>query len=234
MRSILKEYSKLQMPDWYIYFKDELTEYFYNYNKTSIDKNDNWFERRELIVKTIVNAINDNTLYIGKTGSSFDSERQPVDTAIIHMTSSSPEKDNKKRDLDYINALCLIRLYCSVYSVKEEKYCGRPIFSGHYYEGKQTFIPYHYLINPDGSFLHILKDEYIGWQAGNWAVNTRSIAIAFVGSFINSSPDNRAILTANNIIKEYQNIKVMGHFEVINTTKCPGNKFKDWKQGLLV
>jgi hypothetical protein len=228
MRDIVLNKHKLENPDWYLYFQPQLAEYFYEYEKNNITEE--FLNKRELIVKTLITAIKENTLLLGKNGENFDSERKPIDTIIVHMTSTSYKKN---RDLDYLNVLDLIRLYASEYSRKNTPHYGKPIFSGHYYNGVQTFIPYHYLINPDGSFINILKDEYIGWHAGNWDINCRSIAIAFKGNFTNSFPSNAALKSAKNIITKYKNVKVLGHKEIIQTTKCPGDKFDDWRKSLI-
>lgn len=230
MSNILNEYNKLTNPNWYLYFQDQLSKYFYDYDKAKRD--DEFLDKREEIVRNIVKAIKNKNIGLGENGVNFDLERKSIDTIVIHMTSTSVKKDNI-RDFDYLNALDLIRLYCYEYSRKKNEYYSTPIFSGHYYNGIQTFIPYHYLIEPDGNVLHILKDEYIGWHAGNWDTNCRSIAIAFLGNFINSSPSNKALQSARKIIKKYKNINIVGHREICNITKCPGNNFKYWKENLI-
>ena len=148
------------------------------------------------------------------------------------MTGSSSKK-NDKRDVDYLNALDLIRLYCPIYSEQNREYYSKAIYSGHFYKDYQTFIPYHYLVDSDGIFENILKDEYIGWHAGNWDINCRSIAIAFYGNFSDSSPSKIALESARNIIKKYEDVKILAHKEVNSITKCPGEKFSLWKDKLI-
>ena len=231
MNNILIEYNRLCEPDWYLYFEKQLRKYFYDYEKQEITKD--FINQRNLIVNVILKALKNNTLGIGNSGENFDKERKPIDTIIIHMTSTSSQKNDNPRDLDYLNALDLIRLYASEYSREKNSYFGKPIFAGHYYNNKQIFIPYHYLINPDGSYLNILKDEYIGWHAGNWNINCRSIAIAFVGNFINSKPSSKALVSAKDIIHKYKDVNIFAHKEVTAKTECPGNRYISWKKELI-
>ena len=234
MRDITVQKNMLLKPDWYLYFYDQLSEYFYNYDENKIGKEKEWFEKRKNIVETIKDSISKNKICFGTKGNNFDSEREKIDTIVIHSTSTGHGNESED-DIEYLNALTLIRLYCREYSSKKRDYHGRPIYSGHYFNNKQTFIPYHYLIEKNGKIHHILKDEYIGWQAGNWNINCKSISIAFIGSFENSEPTDIAIQSAKNIIQKYPKSKIIGHSEIIET-RCLGNNFLNntkWKNKLI-
>ena len=102
---------------------------------------------------------------------------------------------------------------------------GLPIWSGHFYQGRQTFMAYHYLIRKDGSYEQVLKDHEIGWQAGNWEVNCRSIALCFVDNLEQKTPTPEAVQTAKEIISRYPEAQIKGHREINPKTTCPGELF---------
>jgi hypothetical protein len=234
MRDITVQKDKLLRPDWYLYFYNQLDEYFYHYDENKIGKEKEWSEKKKSIVETIIDSRLKNKIYLGDKGNDFDSERKKIDTIVIHSTSTNPENDYTNK-IEYLDSLTLIRLYCREYSSKQRDYYGKPIYSGHYFNNKQVFIPYHYLIEKNGKIYHILKDKYIGWHAGNWDINCRSISIAFIGSFKDSEPTEIALLSARKIIQKYPNSKVIGHPEIVQTN-CLGNNFLNntqWKNKLI-
>lgn len=222
-------YSLADDPKWYIHLKDYFEKYFFiQYNDK---KSQEWREDRSKIVNIIADLLESHKLSLGENGPDFDLERKEIDTIVIHHTSTP--SDTK---LSYLNALTLIRLYVSEFLDQKRDYYGLPIWSGHFYEAQQTFIPYHYLVRSNGSVEHILKDEYIGWHAGNWDINCRSIAISFVDELEEKAPTNEAINSAKEIIKKYKDCKVLGHCE-IRDTKCPGTLFlgeNGWKKKLEI
>ena len=236
-----------QSPDWYLQLHEMLAEFFYSYAGQKMPRE--WLKKREEIVKMVEELMKANLISLGNAGKpevsgmpgtsekvprhegkDHDKERKLIDTAIIHHTST---KHNAK--LSYIDALCLLRLYSRYYSNKENREHGRPIWSNHIINGKQTFIPYHYIIRRDGTFERCLSDEMIGWHSGNRETNCRSIAICFLDDLENSKPTEQAMATAIQIIKKY-NIstdKIFGHREINLKTTCPGKNFFEWKFQLL-
>ena len=109
---------------------------------------------------------------------------------------------------------------------------------------RQVFYPYHWLVYPDGSVKQLLRNREIGWHAGNWEVNCRSIAIALVGDYTNSVPSIIVLQAVADIIRTHYRFilkdGIIGHREVKmtapRTTTCPGNLFlgpQGWKQILL-
>jgi len=70
-----------------------------------------------------------------------------------------------------------------------------------------------------------LQDEQIGWQAGNWEINCRSIAICFLDDLKEKEPTKEAIQAAQDIIQKYRGCKLLGHKEVNEKTSCPGTLF---------
>ena len=220
--------SIFQSPDWNIKMNDMLNEFFYSYHGEKKDRA--WLEKRKEIIKMVEELMKANLIALGKEGKNHDAERKPIDTAIIHHTSTKPTAK-----LSYVDALCLIRLYAKTYGKKENSEYGKPIWSNHVMNGRQTFIPYHYIIRRDGTFERCLKDEMIGWHSGDWETNCRSIAICFLDDLENSRPTENAMKTAVQIIQKY-NIKpenILGHREISPKTTCPGKKFFEWKFELL-
>jgi hypothetical protein len=166
---------------------------------------------------------------LAETGEDLDAERQPIDTIVVHHTSGPASVYN----LPYLNAVHLLRIYLPPYR-EGKNHKGQPLWSGHFYKEQQVFWGYHWFIREDGVALRILPDEAIGWHAGNWEVNTRSIAICFAGNFMQQPPNSAMLAAARTIIQDNYNgsgTRIVGHREVRDTT-CPGDTFSDWK-GLL-
>jgi len=217
-----------QEPDWYLKLGGILSEYFFTYKGEK--KSKEWLKKREEIVKMVDELLRANLVALGNSGKDWDKERKDIECAIIHHTSTSP-----KASLGYLNALTLIRLYAKSYSSPESSEYGKAIWSNHVRDEKQTFIPYHYLIKRDGTFERALDDNWIGWHAGEWEMNTKSIGICFVDDLEDGKPSENAMKTAINIIKKYHISKdnVLGHREVKNSTTCPGKSFFNWKYELI-
>jgi len=217
-----------QKQDWNIKLHDLLAEFFYSYNGQKMPKE--WLKKREEILKMVEELLRANLICVGSSGKNHDADRKPIDTAVIHHTSTKPSAK-----LSQIDALGLIRLYGRSYGKKENSEYGKPIWSNHVLNGRQTFIPYHYIIMRDGTFERCLNDEMIGWHAGNWEINCRSIAICFMDDLENSKPTEPAMKTAINLIQKYriQSDKIFGHREINERTSCPGKKFYDWKYELI-
>jgi len=222
---------KFKNPQWYLELKPELSEYFYNYNGDKEKRSEKWFETRKELVNMICEFLDKDNIFLGKSGKNWDEERLPIDTIVIHHTSVPADMP-----MGFINALALIRLYAFVYSKENSEQYGQPIWSNHFYKNKPTFIAYHYLIKPDGSFKNILQENQIGWHSGDWEYNCKSIAICFFDDLKEKYPTEKAIQTAKEIIKKYPNCRIFGHQEIKNSTSCPGNMFLGelgWKNLLL-
>lgn len=125
---------------------------------------------------------------------------------------------------------------------------GQPPHSGHFRavgnELIEVFYAYQWLIRPDGTNERLLLDKDVGWQAGNWNVNCRSIAICFAGDFTSGQPTNEALDTCAKLIADYikkfpaikLETNVISHREVNPKTICPGGDFlgpDGWKQVLV-
>jgi N-acetyl-anhydromuramyl-L-alanine amidase AmpD len=90
----------------------------------------------------------------------------------------------------------------------------------------------------DGSFERLLDDDKVGWQAGNWDINKRSVAICLDNDYENQDPSDEILKKLAKFIKKnYPKIqpgKIVGHCEARQGTICPGINFKIiWKSKLL-
>lgn len=232
-----EEYTKIMScSNWYLKLLPEIKFFVLDYHdnmnqfEDDIDKKVFLKKRKEFIL-FISNFLNQMKCNNQKLEGIFDNERKTIDTIVIHHSSL---KSNTKVHL--IETMHLLNLYVRDFVNPTKSYYGRPIFSGHIYNGKQTFFAYHYIIFPNGTYLRPLKDEYIGWHCGDWEYNCRSIAICFHEDLQEKYPSKKALNTARNIIRSYSVAQILGHREIKSTTSCPGNKFlgsNGWKQELL-
>lgn len=224
----------LKNPDWYL-------ELFADFKKImgqreKVDEKTS-FEIKKELYSFFENQLTTNNIASGLTGPDWDKERKPIDAIIIHHSKNQPGLA-----LTMLNAVHLLKLYASYYANPtyegEEYIKGQPIYSGHFKDNKQVFYGYHWLLRMDGKFERLLEDKNIGWHAGNWEMNCRSIGICLDNDFTDSSPSDLVISLIVKIIKEnYPQIKsqnILGHREVNSKTTCPGNTFlTDWKQKII-
>lgn len=88
---------------------------------------------------------------------------------------------------------------------------------------------YHYVIEFDGLIVQLHPEEFIGYHAGNWKYNPRSIGICLAGDFTKHPVRPAQLDALTRLLSEIQsrwgipdtNIKL--HKEVrLNPTACPG------------
>lgn len=222
---------EIKKPDWYLFITKEYKRLKDLRNKISPEDNKNLkkdiydFFEQHLIAGDIA---------LGKTGKNFDEERKPIDTIVIHHTHNPPGMSAER-----LSAIILVRLYAFLYAKKMK---GNPVYSGHFRNNKQVFYPYHWIIRTNGEIERLLLDEEIGWHAGDWDINTRSIAIVLDNNYEDSIPSDKELSSIVSIIKEhYENIqkeRIFGHREINTKTTCPSNLFlsennKGWKEKIL-
>lgn len=176
-------------------------------------------------------ALRDDLVSLGTSGHKFDDERELVDTVVIHHTSAKPGYK-----LDFLNAVHLLNIYVPAFSGSPLK--RQALWSGHFRDDKQVFWGYHWLMRMDGSFERLLEDDQIGWHAGNWDINKRSIGICLDNDYKIKNPRPKILKQlALHIAEHYPEIqadKIIGHCEVRKGTICPGGHFLDgWKHKLL-
>lgn len=169
--------------------------------------------------------------------------RQEFKGIVIHHTGTSSDNPGIK----FLSDIQKQTVYKPVF----DSMPGQKIYSDHYYENKETFFCYHWIVYPDGRKIKVLKDIYkgrdnkwyidnMGWHAGSWEVNGKTIAIALAGNYMNRYPSEEAMKAMAEIIAGYKkttgiDLEVIGHREV-KATACPGNRFlgaKGWKNTLI-
>jgi hypothetical protein len=221
--------------DWYIRLEDELRMLFF----PVIHHDAKLKAFRNKVYELVARMVEEQRFPIAIDGPNLDIERKLVGTIVIHHTEEVPEIS-----LGRLSAIGLIRQYAFQYlqdNVLGHRVKGQPIWSGHFREGNMVFFAYHWLVRPDGTAERLLEDQYIGWHAGNWEVNTKSIAIALSGNYENAVPSLRQIEAVATLIhKHYPSLSrehVIGHREVPGAKEsvtCPGACFLNgWKEILL-
>jgi hypothetical protein len=226
-------------PDWYLSIVPEYNQYRQQLKELPNEAQESL---KEQLYDFFEQALQQETIPLGVTGKNFDAERKPVDSVVIHHTINRPGLTAER-----LSAIELIRLYAAYYADPPEEDSGikgMPIYSGHVRHGRQYFGVYHWIVRTDGSVERLLNDNETGWQAGNWDINCRSIAIVFDNDYEVSCPPKVEIEAAARIIREYYHTvskdRVFGHCEIIpGKSVCPSTLFLDsesrrgWKQDLI-
>jgi hypothetical protein len=219
-------------PSWYTGIVPEL-EQVYKLRESDSEEYENL---KEQVYDFFEAQLKLGTIALAKTGPDHDAERLPIDIIILHHTSNPPGLSPGR-----LSAIELARLYAPEY-YQQYKRSGeaKPVYSGHFRQGRQIFWPYHWMIRQDGTAERLLNDEEIGWQAGDWDINCRSVAICFDGDFEKSTPSEAELASAREVIKTYYgNVtqdRILGHCEVNKDTVCPSQLFlgkTGWKHRLL-
>jgi hypothetical protein len=233
MRFDEKYWSKaIAEPDWYIKLHALILE------AREAIKDDEQFRQFNIgIRKFFETALEENRVALASSGIDLDAERKPIDTVVIHHTSNQPGYS-----LSYLNAVHLLNIYLPYFinpTVKgEERLMGQPLWSGHIYGGRPVFWGYHWMMRMDGSFERLLPDEAIGWHAGNWEINRRSVAICLDNDYSEKDPSNEILSgLAAHIDKHYKWVgteRLLGHRECRQGTNCPGDTWlTSWKDKLV-
>jgi hypothetical protein len=232
----LAQYDNIfKQPDWPIRMRPVWGKYFFEANTTEEDR-----AIKPMWVTHVIKLLREDKVYIADSGENDDSLRKPITRIAVHNTHSSAHENglSSAEYLEYVNALQLIRLYSYYYSKPDFDEYGKPVYSGHYYQGKQTFICYHWIIFEDGSAEKINQDQSLVWHAAG--ANNDSISICFVGNFSDGSRPSKAQLERGRSLiqeynKKYGELSIFGHGEVTKGADCPGTTFLEedgWKEQL--
>jgi len=222
-------------PDWYLILADD----FKRLEKLAEQQKNNPDHK---VIKGEAYSLVEEALRIGTiprapSGENLDKQRKPIDTIVIHHTKNRPGMT-----LGRLNAMQLLRIYGMYYANPTDKlelqFKGQAVWSGHFYNGEQVFWGYHWLVRENGELEHILDDKYIGWHAGNWDINTRSVAICIDDDLSNREPNNVVIGSIAKLLRDqYLTVNprnIVGHCDVNKKTECPGRLFHEsWRQKLL-
>ena len=218
----------VSQPDWYVKHWREIW---------AISKLESGHPRKVAARMYFEDRLKTGRIALADHGDNLDIQRLPIDTIVIHHTSNMVPYT-----LDKMNAVQLLNVYVPYYlnpRVKGEEHLkNQPIWSNHIIEGKQVFYAYHWFVRMDGSVERLLTDDQIGWHAGNWDINCRSVAICLDNDFSNQDPSPVVLRAVAKIIEEHysgvQADRVLGHREVNDKTTCPGGNFLGgWKQQLI-
>lgn len=153
-----------------------------------------------------------------------------VEAIVVHHTAE-PEGMTAKQlsDLEYW------RLYAHKPGRKYDT-VTRPRFdSGHYrtIDGERTpvFYSYQWIIRRNGKAERLLRDDEIGFHAGNLRWNEKAVAICFDGDYTDKVPSSQALATAKRLIawyrRKFPRVQVLGHHDVKGTSECPGRAFRE-------
>jgi hypothetical protein len=222
----------LTAPDWYVRLEEVLRTLIF-----PVVRPDPALKRfRHQVYELVEEMLERGELPLASAGPEMDAARKPIDAIVIHHTTEEPDIRLSK-----LSAIGLVRQYALQYladDVMGEQVRGQPIWSGHFRQGKMVFFAYHWLIRPDGRTERLLEDGYIGWHAGNWDINTRSIGIAFSGDYEEGAPPAAQIAAAARLMRRhYPQVareRMYGHCEIVADTSCPGAPFlQGWKASLL-
>lgn len=221
-------------PDWYL----AVIPQFKRLEALALQEPD--YDKRKAIkgpmYQAVATALCEGRIALATEGEENDVARQPIDMAVIHHT-----RNRSGMSLDLLNGEQLLRVYALYYanpSPWDQHLKGQPIWSGHFYQGKQVFWAYHWLIRQDGRAERILDDTYIGWHAGNWPVNCRSVALCLDADLSSSLPGDQMLDAIAGVIKQYYpqvpSSGIVGHRDVNDHTGCPGALFRSvWRDKLL-
>jgi len=223
---------KLLYPDWYVRLADELQQIFF----PVVHSDPQLKAFRHEVYALVAELLVEERLPLAQAGPNLDFQRKPVELIVLHHTEELPHLS-----LDTLSAIGLIRQYAQQYltgDVLGHHVKGQPIWSGHFREGRMGFFAYHWLIRPDGTLERLLEDAAIGWHAGNWEVNTKSIGIALSGNYEHDTPPLAQIAAVAQVIREHypaiSHEHVLGHCEIRSGITCPGAYFLGgWKEAVL-
>ena len=222
----------MRYPDWYNRLANELEQLFFPVVHGDLQLK----AFRNQVYELVEELLDNKAIPLAERGPDLDQARRPIDTIVIHHTEEAADMT-----LGKLSAIGLVRQYARQYlsdNVLGRHVRGEPIWSGHFRDGAMVFFAYHWLVRQNGAAERLLEDRYIGWHAGNWDVNTRSVGIALSGNYEHGTPPIAQIeATARLIREQYGHISqssIMGHREVTEGVTCPGADFLDgWKERLI-
>lgn len=211
--------------DWYNVIYPEFNEILARYEVSDLATRK---ASRNAVYGFIEALLAEKRVVLGTAGKDWDSERKPIDTVVIHHT-----KVESGITWPRLDAMHLLRLYAKAYfsPSTEKEIKGMPVFSHHFRDdGRMIFYAYHWLVRTDGTSERLLHDNEIGWQAGNWDINCRSVGICLDGDFEHSAPRKAMIEGVKKIIrdnyKDVDLVRIIPHREANPETTCPGGWYK--------
>lgn len=201
--------------DWYLRLEGDIRHYFFRSPQSDLEMQIRW-----ALYDLVAEALEKGRVGLGEEGINWDTERKPVQFAVIHHSGTDPNVSTSR-----LSAMGLLRLYAFVYLNQKEypEAYGRPIHSHHWKGDSQVFYAYHWSIRPDGVRERLLEDHHIGWHCGDWAMNCASIGICLAGNYSSKRPTSSTLETLKNLLKTYRAVKVIPHCAINPRSKCPGS-----------
>jgi len=154
----------------------------------------------------------------------------PTDTVVIHHSADPPGMTWQR-----LNQIQFQNLYVPVYNSnsKDPVVKGLTPQSGHYrYDDAtgvlvQIYYAYHAIVRQNGTSEPLLNLTEVGWHAGRWAENMRSLGLVMDGDYREGSgPSDKVIKGLAKQILEWKKILPLkylkSHREVNKKTTCPG------------
>ncbi len=226
----------VRQPDWYLRLYPELHSLMKQWRARP--DSPHTAQSKAAVLDFFEAVTRNGALRLAASGQNLDAGRQPIDTVVIHHTSSPPGYS-----LARLNVTQMLRVYVPYYNhptvAGEEGLRGQLLWSNHVRDGQPVFYAYHWLLRMDGHLEHLLEDDQIGWHAGNWEINCRSVAICLDNDYAEQDPSPAVLEKLGKCIAEqYPQValeRIIGHCEVSQTrTICPGATFKTtWKRKLI-
>lgn len=136
--------------------------------------------------------------------------RLEIDTIVIHHSDT-------KRDWDLGTALNAIN------NSHKDRLHKELNGNGHH-------VAYHYLIAGGGKILYTRPEDEVGYHAGHWTTNRKSIGVCFLGKFEEEKPNPQQLTAARQLIREIKcrhKIKNIAGHRTFKPTKCPGKNMTD-------
>ncbi len=90
-------------------------------------------------------------------------------------------------------------------------------------------VAYHYLITPNGKVWKVRDPDDVGYHAGNWSINKRSVAVCVVGDFSKYHPTRAQVRSLDTLVKKMQRerqIKNVIPHSYCRATLCCGEYLK--------
>jgi hypothetical protein len=224
--------NKFRCPDWYQQLAYELSNFIF----TVVHDDPQLKAWRHQVYSLVGDMLERGEIPLASTGPDLDAARQPLDTIVLHHT-----EEEALIPLAKLNAIGLLRQYGQQYlenDVLGRAVQGEPVWSGHFRQGRMAFFAYHWLIRPDGTCERLLEDRALGWHAGNWDINTRSIGLALSGNYEHASPPAAQLAATAQLIRTHYpfiaTARILGHQEIRPELTCPGEHFLAvWRDPLL-
>ncbi|HEV8414601.1 MAG TPA: peptidoglycan recognition family protein [Bryobacteraceae bacterium] len=228
----------LRSPNWYLRIIPEIHSWIKRLSREPVEVQD---RAKARLYDFFEDHLAQGGISLGR-GSSFDAERKRIDTIVLHHTSNPPGMRASR-----LSAIELIRLYGPYFvnptAEVDTHLQGQPIYSGHIRHGQQVFWPYHWIVRENGQAERLLEDSEIGWHAGDWDVNCRSVGIVLDNDYEWHRPSDLELRGIARIIIGHYGLvplnRIVGHREIISKTTCPSRLFLDgtstkgWKGDLL-